>query len=220
MRAGLRRGVAPRGGLVRGYHRDEHRGGCSRLCAAHGWLEISRERLSLKYFLSIKVGRFLRGQKAAQAHYRPPSPKDRTANHAPPHLCPTPSFSVSTLAAHTTNSQFHPRVEKPNFATSIRPHHQHNQHSRHRCSSRWLLESMLPCFFLMSRESIIHDDTSKLPTARTKHRSLTASQEQEIVQGQEGPQEEDAGPLCPQRLVRHQGMSATWVLRGVRGRLD
>ena len=47
-----------------------------------------------------------------------------------------------------------------------------------------------------------------LDRPRGNNRSLTASQEQEIVKGQEGPQEEGPGPLCPQGLVRDQGMFA------------
>ena len=34
---------------------------------------------------------------------------------------------------------------------------------------------------------------------------IVAAQEQETVQGQEGPQEEGPGPLRPQGLVWHQG---------------
>lgn len=132
-RAGKRRGAAPRCGslqtglqaIVMDTEVDVQGSGRAWMSKSHaGWLSIE------VFLIDRAAGRFLRGQKAAHARHRPPSPKDRPANHAPPHLCPTPSFSVSTLAAHTTNSQFHTREEKPNFATSIRPRHQHNQHSR------------------------------------------------------------------------------------------
>jgi hypothetical protein len=74
---------------------------------------------------------------------------------------------VSTLAAHTTNSQFHPR-ELRNQISRLRSVPITNTTSTLGTGARqdgcWKV--CCPAFSLMSRESIINDDASKLSTAR------------------------------------------------------
>ncbi len=148
---------------------------------------------------------------AAKTH-GPPSPKLRPAN--PMRLSRRPTILVFpcwwAAPAHTTKSQFR-RVceETPNFATSIP--RSPSLTKQHLCPVVDIAARQDGCWQV--RRTPGESTFGRIAPPRALVGRVWADsrwlilglQEQETVQGQEGPQEEGPGPLRPQGLVRHQG---------------
>ena len=118
-----------------------------------------------------------------------------------------PTFSFSVGGQQPTQP-IHNFTENPNFAGTH--HGLHHQHKQRFLSTPDIGARQYGCWKVRDSSSVLSSSTtSQSPISPRLHCeacgfwSLTSLQEQEIVQRQEGPQEEGPRPFCPQGLVRH-----------------
>src|SRR4051812_47176749 len=101
--------------------------------------------------------------------------------------------------------------KKPNSDLANGLHHQHKQHflsvlgTGARQDGCWQVRCPVTSLFTAHESRAPDCRTATSRSWGNTDRWLIDSQEQEIVQGQEGPEEEGPGPLRPQGLVRNQG---------------